>query len=49
MMYRIYDLLERALPRPLAIVVCAIWYSTLILAIVVLSFEPRADFRYLNL
>lgn len=49
MMYRIYDLLERRLPRPLAITICSLWYSALILTIVVLSFEPKADFRYLNL
>lgn len=49
MMYRIYDLLERWLPRPAAITVCALWYSALVLAIVALSFEPQADFRYLSL
>ena len=48
-MYNIFGLLSEHLPRPLAIALCALWYAVLFLGILALSFEPTAEFRYLNL
>lgn len=47
-MYNIYGLLLDVLPRPAANAVCALWYALLIILILYFSFEPRAEFNYLN-
>ena len=43
-----YDWLSRRLPRPLAGILCAMWYSGLMVAVVLLTQDPVLDFNYLH-
>ena len=43
-----YDWLSRRLPRPLPDIVCTLWYSGLLVAVVLLAQDPVLDFNYLH-
>ena len=43
-----YEFLKSRLPAPLARVIMTIWYLTLIVIAIYFSFEPKAEFNYLN-
>lgn len=48
-MYNIYGHLRRWFGRRLANLLCAFWYAALVMAVLYYSFEPQAEFNYLNL
>ena len=48
-MYNIYGHLQRRFGSRAAAILVALWYATLILATLNYSFEPQAEFNYLNI
>lgn len=47
-MYDIYGHLRRRVGGRAAGVLCAVWYAGLIMLVIYYSFEPQAEFNYLN-
>ena len=41
-----YGYLSRIFGPRVSMVLCALWYTLILVAVLVFSFEPPADFRY---
>ena len=48
-MYNLYGHLQKVVPRQVANVIMVVWYLVILCGVVVLAFQPTAQFNYLNL